>query len=369
MSTVITASGQTVSRSTTVKINNKYYLKGVEAVLASDEKWYRKESTRLVYNNQTETYEPKTTNHVMGVFFQDNEWKNGVFTKTSKSVAVRDVNKVMIEDSDIPELMRLNNSPDTLWVSDEFQLMNCDFIKYDSNSDSYKFSSTDFKFVTTGLPYEAKDCDMHGITNAASTFLSEKDLSSLKPYGDLLKYTIGVEYETSKGILATSLTNKLGLCKLRDGSLKGGMEYATIPFAKEQALFMNALIPTILDKTHDYNNRCSLHVHLGGFPVTKKHAVALWRICFRLQNEIAECLPNYRKTSQFAKEVTLEEGKDYCAPLPSLKLSRLTSSETDIKTAFNEVFRFLTNGISESSDYNFNNAQHPKKDKWQKHSR
>ena len=126
-----------------------------------------------------------------------------------------------------------------------------------------------------------------------------------------LKYTFGLEFETSCGYIPENLCFRDGLIPLRDGSI-GGLEYSTVVLDGNKGLNLLKQQTDTLNKHTFYNKECALHIHLGGFPVNEKYIFTLYCICVCLERNLIEFIPRYSfKTSLYKKTE-----KDYCNELP-----------------------------------------------------
>lgn len=128
------------------------------------------------------------------------------------------------------------------------------------------------------------------------------------------KLTFGLEFETSLGAVPEELCFRDGLIPLRDGSISG-VEYSTIVLKRNSGLSLLAQAVKTLKEHTVFNKDCSLHVHVGGFPLDKNVIFRIYLTCFKLENEIASLVPRYSfQTSKYKSN-----HKDYCKPLNSYK--------------------------------------------------
>jgi hypothetical protein len=312
----------------TLLFKDAYYLK--KDCVKIGYKYYHPEDSAIIYNDSLEKYEKQTKDHLFGIFVNKNKvlsfgnFKKNVFTANFEDFDKELKNFIDSGTSKQSEERSLEKS-DTYFVENILVFMTKfpnDCFADPDKKNTYSFLQK--RVPTEGYPYEVAEVPWGFLLEKSNRFyeqiVPENIKNLLVKWGSLLTKTIGVEYETSKGYLSDNFCNLVGLVKLRDGSLKGGFEYSTIPFYKEKAIFFNIFIPYLLGLQHDISNRCSLHIHLGGFPRDKKKLLSLHLMLYRLQQEINEFIPPYRKTQDFLQQVTLEAGKDYCADLPSLSI-------------------------------------------------
>lgn len=132
------------------------------------------------------------------------------------------------------------------------------------------------------------------------------------PESKYLKHTYGLEFETSKGYLFEKTCFEDGLMPLRDGSISGA-EYATVVLEGERGLNLLKQQCDDLKEKCSFNKECSLHIHIGGFPLEKETIFAIYKLFFNLQLTFLAYLPKYSmRTEKFKKS-----GKSYCAPVPN----------------------------------------------------
>lgn len=150
--------------------------------------------------------------------------------------------------------------------------------------------------------------------------------------GDKLKYTFGVEFETSCGYIPCDRTFIDGLIPLRDGSISG-IEYSTIVLEGNDGLNSLKQCMDDLAKYTAFNKECALHIHLGGFPVKQEYIIALANVQRKLEDS------NYLLTLpewSFNTELYKSNGKSYC-------------KRTPIYESFDDLFYSITGNAFEGS--------------------
>ena len=184
-------------------------------------------------------------------------------------------------------------------------------------------------------------------TNSAMAKSIENILSGL---------TFGVEYESWDGRIPTWKCARLGLIPLRDGSLRHdnycGFEYATVILSPENILGAIKAQCKALRRHCVFNERCSMHIHIGSIPRTKEALESIYAGIVSIQDDIYNMFPScLRDTSKFKQ-------KSYCGPLPS-----------HIRSA-NDIVNFLSDGNELFSSFG---KPHPKdrsgQSKWSINSR
>lgn len=196
-----------------------------------------------------------------------------------------------------------------------------------------------------------------------------------KLYKDVFKdKTFGVEIETYRGRIKEDTCASYGMVPLRDGSLEGGIEYTSIPYGSGKGIEAMLSFYEQIQKNCITHQSCSFHVHIGGYKRTRKSSLVLYKLCQRLQEELFDIMPIYKKSLQYWN--SKREVKDHCQSLKGLyiKIKDLYGEEEDsevVKKEFNKLFSFLTEGYSEDSEYNFENKNFPRKgqQKWNINSR
>lgn len=159
----------------------------------------------------------------------------------------------------------------------------------------------------------------------------DNELFELSKY---LKYTFGLEYETSLGIVPEETCFRDGLIPLRDGSIAGN-EYSTVVMKGNDGLNLMYQQLKTLRKYTRFDKECSLHIHMGGFPLKPERILSLYNLCALLQKELQRSLPAW--TFYTAKYKA--SNKDYC------RLLERTYS------TFEDLYTFLT-GIPFFNDLN-----------------
>ena len=134
------------------------------------------------------------------------------------------------------------------------------------------------------------------------------------PISKVLKYTIGLEFETAAGYIPENLCFRDGLIPLRDGSISG-LEYSTVVLKGDRGLSLLEQQLSTLKKYTEFNKECSLHIHFGNFPLDPMKVWNLYQICLGLQNQIRSLVPAYTfKSSEYKAN-----RKDYCNLLPAYR--------------------------------------------------
>ena len=124
---------------------------------------------------------------------------------------------------------------------------------------------------------------------------------------EFLRYSFGLEFETSQGYVPENICFRDGLIPLRDGSISG-IEYSTVVLEGNRGIALLEQQLETLRKYTFFNKECSLHIHLGGYPLDPDKLYNLYIVCKRLESEISSLTPDYTfHTSSYKAN-----GKDYC---------------------------------------------------------
>lgn len=202
-------------------------------------------------------------------------------------------------------------------------------------------------------------------TNAEVIPLDEIIMSELE------NLSFGLELETSTGYIPENELIKARVAPLRDGSIRN-VEFTTLPINDAQELANLRRFYKSLRNRCEIDSLCSLHVHFGNVPVSRELAIALYLLNFRLQNELFDIVPPYKRELSYFNS-KLSSPQDHCKPLRGLSINSSsivnddgTIDDSNLKKEFEKLFIFLTNGYKESNDFNLDNRRHPLGDssKW-----
>lgn len=186
--------------------------------------------------------------------------------------------------------------------------------------------------------------------------------SAHEAYGKYLKYSFGYEFEVNQGFVPDYLQYRHGIVICRDGSINGGMEAVTIPLAGVKGFCSLAELCEAQKNRVTLDIHCSTHLHLGGYSQEKYKIIALYLLCLRIQSEIFQMLPPYKKHWEGFKK------KNYCKELDGLGIIRpITTDKMSfdkyIERAYGQIFSFLADFKQEIHNH-MNGDKHPSGDKW-----
>lgn len=210
-----------------------------------------------------------------------------------------------------------------------------------------------------GYPYSLADHSSflikEVIENVKQVISDKITMNKKKLYKLISPFSFGLEIETSSGAIPDRYVWETGFIPLRDGSI-GAHEYVSVPFFNEIGFKAMEDIGNVTIRNCNINKFCSFHVHLGNFSLTKKETIAFYKLCFRIQQELFDFVPPYKRDETYFAAKTQGNGqaKDHCKPLRGLHLTPNMSEDEK----YNKIVNFVT-----PPGYN-NGAQ-----KWNKKSR
>jgi len=201
------------------------------------------------------------------------------------------------------------------------------------------------KFLKTDLYGFGEDPMFEQVVASATKY---KDNIKPSVFDKYLPFKYGLEIETDFGYLPENVYFKYGAFPLKDGSIHGE-ECTTIPYSGDK------IVNTIGDLCNElsictgatYNN--SVHINIGSIPVTPENRASIWLLYCRLQGEIEQFIPPYKRTQEYMREKR-NAGKDHCKYLPSLGLmkrysiSNSTQFRSEILDADSQIRKFLNDG-------------------------
>ena len=328
MEKVITFDGTNAPRKDCRFIKGNYYRKGTQCFLI-DDKWFRINSGYVVYDNEHEVWilkSSKALQHGIVKFDESKKAVFGYFTATRK-------NEYFLYEKIVYSIISIKAFG--AYSEDIKEGVNgCYYFTKDKNLPKelttklkpHKDSTYSYPFN-----YNSDPLIPQFLSSFLTSFKGSELLSDAWKY--LEGYTYGVEFETERGTIPEKYLEKFGLIPCRDGSITG-FEYATVPLQGERGIQAIKSQCTLLNQFCSCSYNESMHVHIGGYPRTKKYIAALFRLGQLIEKEVYSIFPYYYpNTSKFKK-------KSYCGPLPKVGLTNTTGT-----SIFSELFYWLTNGL------------------------
>lgn len=160
-----------------------------------------------------------------------------------------------------------------------------------------------------------------------------------------MKYTFGIEFETSLGAIPEKECFEAGLVPLKDGSITGN-EYATVVLDKNDFDLVQRQME-LLKKFTKKNRSCALHIHFGGYPLEVDKVFNLYKTLYFTQDELLTLLPRYA----FNTEKYKDNRKSYCGKLP-------------LFTSFEDFYNYFSCGRTFESFYNPHHNDPDHHSKW-----
>ena len=338
---VITIKGEELPISQCRKFNKLYYKLGDINIQNSGDcylingKCYREETGLIVYNYSIKEYVILNDNLLQGVVdVADGNLIIGYFNNNTKYSKITDKNG---KSHWLYNVEIFNNNKE---YREHLSTGNFYHI---STLQAWKFNKIEFpnKNYKYSLPYDSKGIIGNNLKNYNENYNPEIS-QNIKNYAPLLEnLSFGLEFETTKGHIPDRVLNQYGLIPLRDGSISG-IEYVTVPMEGEKGLQCTADILKELKKRTSYSDEtCSLHLHLGNIPRTKEFILAFFKIGMKIQDEIFQMFPLYKKYNYHIKN------KNYSAPLPTFEiLSQLDPiiNSDNIDINFGVLYKYLSMG-------------------------
>lgn len=193
---------------------------------------------------------------------------------------------------------------------------------YIRSSKGMEFGSGQYPYKTIARKYSA---------NESIELFKDKQIAIKSVKNErrkALKYTFGMEFETSCGYVPEHLCYKYGLIPLRDGSIRG-IEYSTIVLNNDSGLSLLKEQIALLTQYTKFDKDCSLHMHLGGYPIEPIHIFVLDVLGHIIQDSLEQYVPHWT----FSSENYKTSHKNYCN-----KLQRFNS--------FADLYHYASNGTN-----------------------
>lgn len=353
--TVTTIDGNTEYKANCLKFPEGYYVKNVHTFYTNG-RWYRKDD--CVYDHQLQTYVKDNRNLLQGVvaidafgkvdkgYFSPNPYTNCIVIVGVERLHCIDY-KLLKQDLFIESLSEGVYYRRSDCSAGKILRCNTKFVAINNNNNVYNIVDDG-----NGL---LKMIKLH----KESPIQISKEAKYISNY--IKGLTFGAEIETVNGTLPTHIRNQYGVIICKDGSLRDEdgsypPEYVTIPLSGAKGIQTLRDVAKEITLRSNINNRCSLHLHLGGFEIDRLFIISLYKLCVKIQNDIFRMFPYYKRNE--VKYVGKE--KNYCKFLPDV-LQNYKSGDFNnyVNSAYNDVYGFLTGGGILNRHNNFNNKRNP----------
>ncbi|XAI97313.1 hypothetical protein [Leptolyngbya phage Lbo-JY46] len=362
---VTTYTGEQAKRSDCKKIKGKYYVLNKDCFFLEGQ-WYRVDSPHIFYDYTLKRYslqKNRPADYIKGVadvkngkfvygWFKENPYENVVVEDPQNDSRHVAINKEILIYNNLVEHL----STGVFVYKNTSKGANSQSI---TNVIDHKVNGYNIEDNTTDLVHKTR------LYNEYNPKLPKNVISGAKFIKGI---TFGLELESLAGFMPENLQNQTGIVICRDGSLGGGPEYTTIPLSGAKGLQTILNISEYLGPRNLLNESCSLHIHIGNLDLSRSFIIALYRLCFQIQEDVFKMFPYYKTDYRVAKE------KDYNKKLSTLNISNFdghTKEDYDnyINNNYKSLFMFLTNGIEPGRKYNRNTRNHPQSQKWNRPSR
>lgn len=222
------------------------------------------------------------------------------------------------------------------------------------NAQSFPYSLKDYGLDRVAVNKQLKNDELdynnfHAVLAKAYHDENEKPTKSAlsEQYNNVLgDVTFGIESESSQQMLVDlAMVSRAGLICLRDGSV-GGYELVTLPHKGLQGLLSTIAQFSVANEVFAVDQTCSVHIHTGGFSLSHEQLLALYCLCFRLQDEIFEYVPPYKRNISYLSSLKHE----YSEPLKNLgivyKKGIIKEDGSVDKVKFGESFAVFCNFLT-----------------------
>lgn len=396
---IICFNGETAPRASCRKIKGEFYKVGDQKIKDSghcykiNNRYYRINSGYIDWNYEDNEYQIINTEQMIyGIVGSKGE--EGYFTRNlSKNVEVRKY---------CPHFTSYGDAD--ICINDEIASLYADFqsevdgyyYKLDSyDSDNRKKSQSLHvglkKYYYSKIGYRNFDSGIYNISEIKNKdqICEEYEKTNLK-IEDYTKeinkilngLSFGYEEETQAGRIPENILFKYSVVPLKDGSISGH-EYTSIPYYNEKGIqsFID-MFSTHYPKYCIVDQNCSLHYHIGSIfkDMNKQEKMlsllSIYLLFFYLQTEIFEIIPPYKRSNEYFK--TKKDFKNHCQKIETLGLiynkiynENGSINDTELERAFNILFRFVNDGVSQNEISNFENRRSMKagEPKWHIHNR
>lgn len=350
---ITTKSGKKEYRINCYRLNGEYYIKEKEIIKVGN-RWVFKENT--IFDHETKEHKNSPyglRNGIVGLsskgfeygYFSPNPYTNVILHYDGKKVDL--INPLVLKDyisecyseglfytnAELSRSMKLKMTAKTLAVNNDNNV-------YNIIDNPNQFS---------------RQIDLYNNNN----IVTDKDM---RLYGKYLKNTtFGFEIETINGYLPEHIRNQYGIIICKDGSLrqegKYPPEYVTVPLEGLKGMQCIRNVSKEITLRSDINTSCSLHLHLGGFDISRIFMVSLYSLACKIQDAMFEMVPFYKRDEiRYAGKE-----KNYCQKLPEIiaPYNKDCDFNNYINYAYQDIFSFLTAGQKLDSEFNFKAKRNP----------
>jgi hypothetical protein len=361
--------GALILRTKARKISGQWYEEGVTCILMPDNKWYRTTSnSKVIYDWKTKTYifKANAINLREGLcddgsfgYFQSSDKNVRIFLKKTTDAKCYCYDPLNTNSIPLITPIELNTWSTIIYYARTPEIaLKYGYIESIHTGHFYKKDDIDSKdmvwFNKKTIPSSEKSNtysildDNFNLIRLKNKFKNSnlKIEPKIQKLNNLIKYSFGIELETSNGFVPLRIRDELGFTALRDGSLDG-IEYTSVPFQGSKGLQAVKNFCKEISNRCDINEKCSLHIHFGDVRRDKLYILSLWNLMQNLQTEFAQYFP-------YSRSFTIRsDGKVYCKPLPNLNVNLNTILKSknknilnkEIYDQFNKIYSWLNNNV------------------------
>lgn len=252
-------------------------------------------SSEVCFDNHQEGYSFKDI-CVYGVI--DSNGGEGYFSESADYVYSGPSEQYFI-NSDVA------NDNDCYWCDDCSEYI-CDGNHFDSCGDFDDYGD-DYSPFENATMISKKQIERYSENTSSSYYKSYNEAGCIdvhfrRTFG--MQYTFGVELETNSGrvTMNDACDNNLNMNCVSDGSITGG-EYNTGVLHGDAGVNMVENICNYLMNECTVNQKCGLHVHIGGANFNRRFSILALKLAFQLEYDMFAMLPPSRQSNSFAKKM------------------------------------------------------------------
>lgn len=268
------------------------------------------EMRRKLIDEVTRDHIKDMAGYVRGVVFASKDYiEFGYFKPTSKSIVVSVERTGVFGERNIVYGISKEALPYLIWSNLLGYYVNPNDLRYEEMARHQLIKGQgNFPYQ---FPKHYEAAESFDIFKGMQEPLEDKEY----PLSKHLKYTFGVEFETSMGYIPQEICFRDGLIPLRDGSISG-IEYSTVVLEGNRGLNLLRQQCNTLKTFTEFNKECALHIHMGGYPVDPTYIFALYCVWYFVERELTRkhIIPSLSFNTANYKA----NGKDYCYKLDEL---------------------------------------------------
>ena len=322
----------------TVKINNKEYLKGKEAVKdILTERWIIKKDAIKVAIDCEKDDDGKVSKVIYG------------FTRALDAnerliqVIRADGNIAYVVNEELCDKMGIEES-----IKDGEFYEDIDMQGPQRNWQKFENTQKPFPFQ---LVYDPKALDISESTRQKiiGDAIKWGGYSQSNLIAEGRQYTFGVEIETSEGFIPDRVARNYNMRTVHDGSISGG-EYVTGVLYGDRGFHHLQQICNELNRRTKINKKCGLHVHIGSpyeemddgtTMFNKEFTVFAYIFALKIQKDLALMMPASRRPGNS------EWAERYCKNMPDRDFRLFYDAMTKGRDKYKEALTFYYNDIFE----------------------